>query len=516
MKTQVLITVLLISGTALAVDPSVNLLLDGSAPSVGDYQITTSEPSGPGSPSFPNLELITGGTWDVWSVDTDNPDDIGDIGEITIQSGNSGNFVVKLKKPNNGDDGAREVKGLDLTPDDVDDYSTISVGKISILSGDLVVQADDSATPVGGVLDLEITGNATGDITAQTVNGLTIGGTYDGAMRIIDDIAGDMTINNFVDAGVAQDISIEGDVHDGVTVTLDGFGTDAVARFGDAFTDKIKGDFVFNNGIPADAAVKLLGRCIDNQVDFKNNNLYGSFTFHGGGNGSLVNLLDQEPGSKIDLSLEGSNTFNGSIAMVSMEGTLQWDECGSMDGRIIMSGSLDGCLSETLCATGGSVSTGTIQAVGMGTDGNLSITRDTWEVDLNGVTDSGLIKITGTINGQIGIGATGFASEFAGRLELGTLGDSSEVDVRDVTSDGEIEVTNFTTGGGTKALFRIWEQFDGNLKLVNGVPSGYTVTLNVTVRRTTPDLAFCDIEIFAQLSMRLSGMPMTGYEIGDV
>ena len=169
-NTKLVLTIVAVLGffgfsPVLGADPEIHVAWDSGTPIQDfDYQVS-------GSVDFPDVKLITGNlTWKIWSTDTDNPDGIGDIG--VISSPYAANFGVKIED-DQGNPGAREVKGINLDPSSTTNYSSLTGGKITgDLTGDLFLQ--ESTGGEGGTATFTIGGNVLADMTIPHAAGFTV------------------------------------------------------------------------------------------------------------------------------------------------------------------------------------------------------------------------------------------------------------------------------------------------------------------------------------------------------
>ena len=173
---------------ATGADPVIHADWDepGDPPDLGsDYVVTTTDPD------YPDVKLITGSlTWKIWSTDTDNPNDIGDIGNIS--SPYDQNFKVTIEDDEGGE-GARHVKGIDLDPTDPANHSSLNGSITGDLQGDLLVQKASGGS--GGTVSLTIAGDAEGNMTIPKLESLTIkGAVASGKTITITEITGSGTV----------------------------------------------------------------------------------------------------------------------------------------------------------------------------------------------------------------------------------------------------------------------------------------------------------------------------------
>ena len=153
---------------------------DGTPVDPDDYHIDSS------TPAYPDVELEAEcDSWKIKSEDGENP---GDIGDITATG--ASNYGLEITDGSSGP-GARDVKGIDLDPNDAAKYSKITGGSISgKLSGDMFLQRASGGS--GGTLSFTIGGDVDGDMTIPIVSSLTINGDLksSGSIHITDKIDG--------------------------------------------------------------------------------------------------------------------------------------------------------------------------------------------------------------------------------------------------------------------------------------------------------------------------------------
>ena len=200
-----------------AADPEINADWDDAgSPELGtDYLVSTTSPA---SVDYPDVQLITGSlTWKVWSTDTDDPNDIGDIGHIT--SPYAQNFTVTIKDDEGGD-GARDIKGINLDPASDSNHSNLTGSVSRDLKGDLFLQETTGGS--GGTISFAIDGDVDGDLTIPKLAYLSISGTVastcsinvgevlEDASPIIfesyPDFAGDITVEDGLPSGTLMSI----------------------------------------------------------------------------------------------------------------------------------------------------------------------------------------------------------------------------------------------------------------------------------------------------------------------
>lgn len=139
------------------------------------------------NPAAPDVELITGAQWRVYARDASDPSQPGDMGAITATQPQD--YVVSFARPD-GSPGAKNVESVYLWPAG-SHYSRILDG--SHISGDLV--GDLRVKPLnnvfyGSIEGLTVNGNVDGNISARSIQRLTIDGTYQGGIIRCTDVYG--------------------------------------------------------------------------------------------------------------------------------------------------------------------------------------------------------------------------------------------------------------------------------------------------------------------------------------
>jgi hypothetical protein len=157
------------------------------------------------NPSAPDVELLTGALWRVYSVDPAAPDFVGDLGDIVYRH-HPGPLRLTLA---DGDwPGARNVDRIILEPAPPYTASIFYGSRITgDLRGELTAKAHSLVDP--GIVDLTIDGSAHGAWHVPDMRRVTIGGDFNGMMKI--ERLG-------VDTAINQHLDIHGDLNGSIAI----------------------------------------------------------------------------------------------------------------------------------------------------------------------------------------------------------------------------------------------------------------------------------------------------------